>query len=226
LRKNSEKFNCDSLTLDVALSRLQSKVESLSRRKNAALFGCIGTGLMPLYTQFSERYHWGSPSVLSDALESSLGFALGKSVHNNVPKDVLIAISRITPSEEEFEVPESTFAMDVAICADAAVRSTDADSTFDPAWIEYALNPVTTIVCEKHTGYLDLGSSPEADFWRSNALKDPDLKHAYEAAEEMIGLLSDAEIALSEGLIDKLKKLALGLVPPSYLSSAVGSRRD
>jgi hypothetical protein len=203
----------ESLSLDAGLNLLQSKVATFSRQKLSALFGSIGVAMLPSYAQFSERNHWGDALVLREALDIALGYAVGESNLHGKAGPILMSIAAIIPSEEEFEVPESTFAMDAAICVDAAIRAADPEYKVEPAWIEYALNPVITVLCEQQTGYLDLGSSPEADVWQADALRNPELKGAFEALDEMVEILSSIDRPVSTELLEILKTLACRLVP-------------
>src|ERR1700749_4112321 len=130
----------ESLSLDAGLDLLRSKVETLSRQRLCALFGSIGAAMLPLYVRFSEKNHWGNPSVLRDVLDGALRYASGRSDSLERAESALEAIFAIIPDEEEFEVPENTFAMDVAICVDAAVRAGTLGAKVKSAWIEYALD--------------------------------------------------------------------------------------
>jgi len=209
----------ESLSLDQALDLLISRTARLSRVQMAALFGCLGTALLPLYIRFSEKNGWGNPDLLRTALEAALGYAMGGPELRRTGTSMVQSIANVTPDEQEFETPESTFAMDVAICVDAAVRAADPEQDVDPRWIEYALDPSVITLCEQETGYLDLGSSTRADEWRSQALKNPQLSGAFGALAEMTDLLSEVVAAFSCQDLKMLQPLAARLLPRRYVSS-------
>lgn len=99
------------------------------------------------------------------------------------------------------------------------MRACDPGQNIEPAWVEFAVDPAITTLCEQQTGYLALGSSPEEDVWRKQALKNPALKGAFEAVSEMVDLLSHLESPINQELLETLKQLAARLVPPRYVSA-------
>jgi hypothetical protein len=207
----------ESLSLDEGLDLLQSRVARLSRPNLAAFYGSIGAAMLPIYVRFSDNNRWGDVAVLDAALDAAFAYAEEKS---DVPRDnesMLESISKVTPNEDQFETPEVSFAMDVAICVDAAVRASDPEQSIEPAWVEFALDPVIVTLCEQQTGYLDLGSSPEEDAWRRQALKNPVLKSAFEAVLEMVDLFSHVELPINQELLRTLQRLATRLVPSLYI---------
>jgi hypothetical protein len=179
----------------------------------------MGAAMLPIYLRFSERNYWGDVAVLRAALDAAFRYAEGELDFLGDGESILKSIAEITPNEDQFEVPESTFAMDVAICVDAAVRAFDPKQSVEPAWVEYAMDPVITTLCEQQTGYLDLGSSPESDVWRAQALKNPGLSGAFEAVSEMVDVLSRPESPINQELLETLKPLAARLVPSRYVSA-------
>jgi hypothetical protein len=180
--------------------------------------------MLPIYIRFSERNHWGDALVLAEALDAAFGYAVGKSDLRGSGESILASISAVVPDENEFEVPESTFAMDVAICVDAAVRACDPETKVESAWIEYALDPIITALCEQQTGYLHLGSSHRAGVWAAHALRIPELKGAFEAFEEMVELLSDIDPPVGKETLDILEQLASSLVPANWSNSELINR--
>lgn len=204
----------ESLSLDEGLAVLKSKVASLSRPQTAAFFGCIGTSLLPLYISFSKRYGWGDVAVLRSALKAAFGYATGEGDPRVSTTNIVELIAKVIPDEQEFEVPDSTFAMDTAICVDAAVRAADPERDVNPGWVEYALQPAITTLCERETGYLDLGS--ESQTWQTSALKNLELREAFEALAEMAEILSRRKTAISRSELQDLQRLADRLLPGRY----------
>ncbi|MGA3371626.1 MAG: DUF416 family protein [Terracidiphilus sp.] len=106
----------ESLSLDEGLDLLQSGVARLSRPKLAAFFGSIGAAMLPIYLWFSASNHWGDVAVLRAALDTAFGYARGKPGLPGDSECMLNSIAEITPDEDQFETPDSTFAMDAVIC--------------------------------------------------------------------------------------------------------------
>ncbi len=212
-----KRISFESLSIDEGLDLLKSKVAKLSRPQAAAFFGSVGAALLPLYVRFSERNAWGDIGVLRAALETALEYASGKGGLRGTGDSIMESIARVIPDEQRFEVPEATFAMDAAICIDSAVRAADPGKGVDPAWGEYALDPAISVVCEEENGYLDLGSSVKANAWRSQALKNPKLRRAFEALSEMADL-SGMEGTFTLHRLEELQGLGTRLLPGPHVS--------
>lgn len=208
-----ESISFEGLSLDAALDRLQGGVASLSRRQAAAFFAICGDALFPLYLRFVQRYGWGDPDVLRAAEKSALEFAAGGSSHAESASALLHSIADVVPDGERFDAPQSTFAQDVAICMDAAVRCSSQVEKINPAWVEYVLEPATVAVSEEQTGCLDLGSSMEAQNWRATALNHVGLRRAFETSAELLRIIA-VKPSVSPSDITVLRSLAVGLLVP------------
>jgi hypothetical protein len=204
----------ERLSLDEALDRLRAGVASLSRRQAAAFFAICGEALFPLYLRFVEQSGWGDPDVLRAAEKSALEFAAGGSPRPESTSALLEAIAAVTPDGERFDAPESTFAQDVAICMDAAVRSSNQAEKINPGWVEYVLEPATVAASEEQTGYLDPGDSIQAEEWRATALKHSGLRRAFETSAELIRVLA-MKPSVSSSDVAELRSLAAGLLVPT-----------
>ena len=124
---------------------------------------------------------------------------------------LLEAIAAVTPDGERFDAPESTFVQDVAICMDAAVRSSDQTEEINPGWVEYVVEPATVAASEEQTGYLDAGDSIEAEEWRATALRHSGLRRAFETSAELLRVLA-MKPSLSSSDVAELRPLAAGLL--------------
>ena len=199
-------------SLDDALDHLQAEVEGLSRRQVAAFFAICGEALFPLYMQFVSVTGWGDPDVLRTGGLFALEFATGGEAMS--ASNLLEAIAKVTPDGERFDAPESTFAQDVAICMDAAVRAATLEEKINPSWVEYALEPSIIVASEEQTGYIDPGSSIEADKWRVIALRHPGLLRAFETAFALLAILKANATPNSSDIV-RLRLLAVGLLVDS-----------
>ncbi|SRR5260370_11585862 len=197
-----------NVSLDQALDLLQAQVAELTRPGLAAFFAVIGEALLPLYVDFSKKNRWGDVDVLREAAIKALGYATGGASLQGTAEGILKSIENVTPDGDQFDAPESTFAQDAAICVDAAVRAGNPKEEINPAWVEYALQPAITMLCEEQTGYLDLGSSEKATVWRSQALKHPGLRRAFEALSEMAKFLKEHREKIGSSELEALRQWA------------------
>ena len=69
----------------------------------------------------------------------------------------LLAELQTAMPDKLVEAPQSTFAQDVVICIDAAVRAATTTENVKPAWVQYALEPITMMTRQQETGFYDLG---------------------------------------------------------------------
>ncbi len=201
----------DGLSLDAALDRLQTEVGGLSRRQAAAFFAVCGRALFPLYEDFVRQTGWGDPKVLRAAESLALEFAAGTAPQPEKTSQLLEAVAAATPDGERFDAPGSTFAQDVAICMDAALRATDPAEEINPGWVEYALEPATIAASEEQTGFTDPGTSEVGNEWRDRALGHSGLRDAFRAAEKLIRLASKKS-TFSAADISALRRIASGLL--------------
>jgi hypothetical protein len=178
----------------------------------AAFFAVAGEALLPLYVAFSQKNEWGDPRIMKEAVTKALGYATGGSSLQESADSILKSIEDITPDGERFDAPDSTFAQDAAICIDAAVRAGNPKEELNPAWVEYALQPAITMLCEEQTGYLELGSSERANAWRSHALKHPGLQRAFEALSAMAEFLKERGEKIGSPDLETLRQWASQLL--------------
>jgi hypothetical protein len=179
-----------SSSLDDALDQLQAGVASLSRRQAAGFFAICGDALFPLYLRFVKQSGWGDPDVLRVAKKYAVEFAMGGPSHDEGTSTLLDNIANVIPDGERFDAPQSTFAQDVAICIDAAVRYSNVTEKIDPRWVEYTLEPAMIVASKEQTGYLDPGTSIEAEEWRATALNHVGLRRAFEASAKLLGIIA------------------------------------
>jgi len=210
LKTNEEEIHLENLPLDDALSFIEKEVSMLSRDKMAALFGIAGEALLPLYISFNKKHDWGNPKILHEACRQVLLFAIGSNDMREIISSMKQDIADATPDGEKFDAPESTFAQDVAICIDAAIRCADLNETVNPGWIEYALEPAIQMTCEQQTGFLDSGSLDD-DNWQMHALQHGGLRKAFECCLGLIRFLQNRNV-LSDSDIQQLKSDAKNLL--------------
>lgn len=200
------------MSLDAALAKLVDDVSGLSRRQTAAVFSLCGEALFPLYEEFVRETGWGDPAGVLAANTVAFDFAVGGEVLNTEALALLETLASASPDGEEFDAPGSTYAQDVVICVDAALRTTIASETIRPEWIEFALEPITQFVCEDQTGFLDLGGDAEAEVWNRQALDDDRLRRAFEAVKALIARIRTSHFLPIEDLTE-LRIVASCLIP-------------
>ena len=212
--------NLEQMTLDDALDNLQAMVSVLTLPKTAAFYSISANALLPLYEGFYAKYKWGDPDALRQAIDLASEWATGSGDSSQAP-GLLRAVEAATPNGEKFDSPDSTFAQDVTICVDAALRACLPNAKLNSAWIEYVIEPATVRACLDETGYTDLGTSEEATAWRHQALKNRELRRAVESCLRMLDILaSRSELHTSD--LDELKSVSSGLLASS---SAGGGHR-
>lgn len=178
-------------SLSEAIHRLQSQVAGLSRRQQAAFFAGCAEGLLPLYCSNAPTAEEhiqmlrGVVGVAWSFVEG--GTALLQST------EILANLEKTMPNER-VEAPQSTFAQDAVICLDAAIRAASTNEKVDPAWIQYALEPITMMVCQEETGFYDLGSSASAAEWDKKALDNPRLLKAITCCTQMLDYISKRQL--------------------------------
>ena len=123
------------LSLDEALDKIQNGIARLSRPKMAVFFATCADTLLPLYDEFFVTNQWGDPQGLRRVIRAACQYAAGV---GDIPaaQDMGDMVQKATPDGDKFDAPESTFAQDVAICVDVALRAISRGAEFDPAWIE------------------------------------------------------------------------------------------
>jgi uncharacterized protein YjaG (DUF416 family) len=198
--------------LDRALNDLGVRLGCLSRRQQAAFFLACGEGLFPLYERFQERTGWGNAESLRAASAAALAFVVGGVPVVNIDR-WLRALEEAIPDGEKFDAPESTYAQDVVICFDAAVRASVLSEPVNVAWVEYPLEPAKIAACLEETGFTDLGSSDRERAWRDLAVDHPRVRNALSACGAMIDfIMSNPSFGRPEW--DGLRLIANGLLAP------------
>jgi len=202
-----------SLSLDAALDRLQRRIAGLNRKQATVLFAVCGNALLPFYEKFVAKSGWGDISILRRAAAFAAGYAVGEVSEKEDSKLLLNEIATVVPDGERFDAPGSTFAQDAAICLDAAVRTTNPNESFNPAWIEYVLEPATQIAAEEQTGYLDLGTTDEGKRWRQQALTHPGLFRAYQTIWQLIDIVEVRQTFRRDELAEMETMVGKSLMP-------------
>ena len=174
-----------------AIFQLQSRVAGLSRRQQAAFFVSCAEGLLPLYSSAISNAAAHIP-MLRGVVGVAWAFVEGGAALSQ-SRELLADLEKAMPNER-VEAPQSTFAQDAVICLDSAIRAASTNERVNPAWIEYALEPITMMVCEEKTGFYDLGRSASANQWDREALKNPRLLRAIICCSQMLDYISEREI--------------------------------
>jgi hypothetical protein len=195
-------------SLSEAILRLQSEVAGLSRRQQAAFFVSCGEGLLPLYS-FATHAADGCTEMLRSVASVAWSFAEGGAPLSQ-STELLAELEKAMPNER-VEAPQSNFAQDAVICLDCAIRAASTNENVNPAWVEYALEPITMMVCEEDTGFYDLGCSTSADEWDKKALNNPRLSRAIICCMEMLDYIRKRQVFVASDaqcLIEMSRHLA------------------
>jgi len=116
-------------------------------------------------------------------------------------------LEKITPHGDDFDSPDSTFAQDSVACVDAALVALSSRWKTAPAVVEFAIEPVQIAVCQKETGFEDLGTGPEAEAWENAVVDNPKLKDDLALYSSLLNSL-ESKAELSKQDISELRELA------------------
>lgn len=172
---------------DEMLDRLIMQMSNLSRPGLAAFFSVASESLFPLYERFFISEKWGNLSVVRDALDVAIECAVaGEGVPN---AGMLRELEKVTPHGDDFDSPWSTYAQDVVICIDTALRFLMGEADAQIGCVEFVLEPLRTAIAIEQLGCVDPGSSPDELDWFENLPNDPRMRRALEFLEAVIGAL-------------------------------------
>jgi Protein of unknown function (DUF416) len=168
-------------------------------------FAYVAERLMPLYVAFVRKHEWGDAKRLQQELDGVWDALSHRTTGPNA--DVLSRLESMIPSGERFDSPDSTYAQDVIICVDAAVRALLDGEALVGEWAEFAVEPTYTMVSKRLTGYLAV---------------EGDARGLWEAR-----LLEDAEVASFLGDLDALTDLLASgaTIDPKRLRQRAISKR-
>jgi uncharacterized protein YjaG (DUF416 family) len=180
--------------LDDWISKSASVLDTLPRESFALFFAYLAERLMPLYVAFEKKHRWGDSSVLQRQLESIWNVLTG--VPEIISQDGVRRLADVTPSGEDFDSPDSTYAQDAIVCLDAAWRALIPGEVLDGNWVEYALEPIKTKVSIEKCGY----SSVEGDAggeWEAKLMADPHVAAFLRDCEDLLSRIqTTADAAL------------------------------
>jgi uncharacterized protein YjaG (DUF416 family) len=188
--------------LDSWVAKMASELDELPRRSFGMFFAYLAERLMPLYFAFQKKHLWGDATELRRHLDSVWLAFDQKAV--SVPQSVLRRLEALTPSGERFDSPDSTYAQDVVVCVDAAVRSLISQEVLDGNWVEYAVEPVKTRASIESTGFSSIEGAAAAS-WESHLMGNP----------RVAEFLADCE-----GLLAHLKNLSAESTPSELRAQA------
>jgi Protein of unknown function (DUF416) len=136
----------DMAPFDEELERLARALDELTSRQQAAFFWVVASALSPLYEEFSVQHGRGDPAAVRTALSAvRAAFAAGSGLDD--VQAMLDALLVQTPHGDDVDGIDGTYAQDVTICTDAAVRAA-AGLEIDGDWMHYVVEPWLATVDE------------------------------------------------------------------------------
>jgi uncharacterized protein YjaG (DUF416 family) len=174
--------------LDSWLENTAVELEGLSRGAFAAFFAYQGERLLPLYEAFQLKHGWGDFEALKQQLNNAWGMVAGDNAVaiNNATVENL---ERLTPSGERFDSPDSTYAQDVVICIDCALRALMPHEKLSGDWLEYALEPIRTKISIEICGYASVEGEERAA-WETQLMTNPEVVSFLADCEQVIATLN------------------------------------
>lgn len=171
---------------DTWVEQMALRLEALSRPAFAIFFAYLAERLLPLYVVFQKKHGWGEFDTLSGVLQTVWQDLTGfpnVDVHGGIQR-----LEVLTPSGEEFDSPDSTYAQDAVICVDAAVRALIPGEPLNGGWIEYAIEPVKTKVSVQKSGYVSMAGEA-AGACEAQLVADPEIATFLNDCENLIARL-------------------------------------
>jgi uncharacterized protein YjaG (DUF416 family) len=174
------------------IQRTSIRLANLPRSRFSMWFAYVAERIMPLYETFVRKHSWGDTHVLRQELDGIWSALGGVSTGPNA--ESLARLELISPDGEFFDSPDSAYAQDVVICVDANVRALLADEKLECEWSEFAVEPVSTMACERITGYLSV-EGEERTHVEKQIVKNLDVAAFLADLDDLADLLaSDEEI--------------------------------
>jgi uncharacterized protein YjaG (DUF416 family) len=177
------------ITTEEWISATSKKLDLLTRRKFSAWFAYAAERIFPLYSNFCEMHGWDQELALRKELDRVWFVVTGSRPSKEVSQASLDIVARLTPHGDDFDAPNSTFAQDVAICVDCAIRALLPDEEINGEWCEFAIEPAIIRATEEAYGFLSPNSSARTE-WSSQIIKHPALTDLLQDLNEITEELS------------------------------------
>ncbi len=175
--------------LDSWIADFARKLDKLPRRSFGLFFAYLAERLMTLYLAFERKHRWGDAAELRRVLD--LVWSELEQPTSAASSSMLRRLEALTPSGEEFDSPDSTYAQDVVVCVDAAVRSLVPSETLAGDWVEYAVEPVKTRASIRSTGFASVEGA-DAVGWEMQLMRDPAVAEFLADCEALLSRLQTA----------------------------------
>lgn len=169
--------------LDSWVSKTARALDALPRQSFALFFAYLAERLMPLYVAFEKKHRWGDSSVLQRQLETIWSVLAG--MPEVISQEELCRLTVITPSGEDFDSPDSTYAQDAIVCLDAALRALIPGETLNGNWVEYALEAIRTKVSVEKFGYSSVEGAA-GDEWEAKLAVAPEVATFLRDCDDLI----------------------------------------
>jgi uncharacterized protein YjaG (DUF416 family) len=149
--------------------------------------------LMSLYLAFERKHRWGDATELRRQLD--FAWAELDQPTTAILSGVLRRLEALMPSGERFDSPDSTYAQDVVVCVDAALRSLIPTEVLAGDWIEYAVEPVKTRISIQNTGFASVEGTAAVE-WEMQLMRDPEIVEFLGDCETLLSRLQAAGVGL------------------------------
>jgi hypothetical protein len=189
--------------LDLELERLSSRIDSLPRRAQVALFWASSRA------HFESNNDWvDSRSPQVRVLQQAQEVARACSLDHISDPQVTELLEQLDSS-----LPENLVAQASWICVDAALRII-ADPGFDPGMsIEYALEPAVGRTSEELFGYWQVGSDGNEDDELTAIMAHPRVRAAVEFCRWSLQQLEETSMP-DNALLESIRTRAMDLAIP------------
>jgi uncharacterized protein YjaG (DUF416 family) len=162
--------------------------------------------LQPLYRAFVKKHKWGDVGEFERILEYAWN-VLDTEGASNVA-DAISRLSSLTPSGEQFDSPDSTYAQDATVCVDAALRAMSESEELRGDWLDYVIEPVRTKISLEKWGFLSV-EGPGRNEWDAELIREPEVVAFLEDCQRIILLLTPSNRPLASVLRNEARRNSL-----------------
>ncbi len=192
--------------LNDEIDRLTRELTTRGNRAVALHSAACAERIYDFYTAYAAREGKGEPQSVRAALDSVWDF-LGQGSASGQLAAWLPLLQEAVPFADDCNSVECLLAPYPCMCVDAAVRYCLDDTSVRPG-LEYALEGLRALQCHHQTGYIDLGTGPEADALEATLLESPIIRSELEREEQDLRDIQRADQITAE-LVDAIRNRAV-----------------
>ena len=194
--------------VNIEIDRLTERINRLAHRSIATHAAACGERLIEMYLAYARKDNGGRSDVVRNALDAAWGH-LDRHVNDVWKLSAAIeALEVAIPHGDDCESVECVLALYPCICIDTALRYCLDDSSVGPVAVEYAIEGLRKLWSHLETGYIDLGSGPQADAFEATLIDAPVVRDELKRQEEDLRVLESTP-ALTASVVKEIRRRAV-----------------